>query len=144
MMVEQSSEPKPKKQPMQLQVWGLVLLAVVLLGVIALIVNHNPVQKGTNHTIAALQLAKVDVTSKGFAPNTLTVNAGTVVIWTNKDDSKAHLVASDPYKTHTQLPTLVSGQLGNGATYRYKFSSPGTFHYHDELNPTLNGTVVVK
>jgi plastocyanin len=42
------------------------------------------------------------------------------------------------------LPSLVSNQLGQGAVYRYKFTKAGTYHYHDEVNPTLNGTVIVQ
>ena len=119
----------------------VVLLVMVLL--LALVLNrHQPT--APVHTVPTPEISQVTITKDGFAPNTVTVKAGNIVEWTSSDDSGTHIVAANPFKTHTELPSLISTQLGQGAIYRYKFTKAGTYHYHDEVNPQLNGTVIVK
>ena len=78
-----------------------------------------------------------------FAPATLTVSAGTTVIWTN-EDTVPHLVASDPHPAHTDLPELVSGTLSPGDSYRFTFTNTGNYGYHCDLHPSMTGTIVVE
>ena len=55
-----------------------------------------------------------------------------------------HAVASDPHPTHTELSGLESSILKNKQSYTFKFETGGTYTYHDHLNPTTQGTVIVK
>ena len=124
----------------------LVLLLISALGLAAYLwaSYHNkdagkyPVDSTTP------EIATVHVTADGFQPAELAVNKNTVVEWLVDDDSKTHQVASNPYPEHTDLPGLFSDQIGKGASYRYSFDKAGTFKYHDQLNPALNGTITVK
>lgn len=94
--------------------------------------------------ITAPRTATVIINEDEFSPATLKIKAGTTVIWQN-DNSQSHYIESDPYPTHTDLPGLNSKtSFGKNATYEYTFNQKGTFGYHDRLNPTYHGTIVVE
>jgi plastocyanin len=79
----------------------------------------------------------VDITSKGFAPNKVTIPFGDTVTWTNKD-TVAHQVVADG-ATFTSSPMLQTGQ-----SYSFTFTKSGVFRYHDGVRTTRRGTVTVK
>lgn len=73
-----------------------------------------------------------------FSPAVLTVQAGTTVTWTNQD-SVPHAIAPD-----AGFPAPVSSDsLPRGASYRFTFTSPGTYPYHCAIHPSMKGTVIV-
>ena len=74
--------------------------------------------------------------SNSFSPQNLTVNAGTTVVWTNKDGT-AHTVTSD-------TGVFGSGNLGNNATFSFMFATAGSFQYHCTLHPGMTGTITVQ
>ena len=78
---------------------------------------------------------EVFIQGMAFSPSTLTVTAGTVVTWTNKD-AVTHNVTSNP-------ALFSSGGMGNGATYSFTFSNKGTFNYSCTIHPSMTGTVIV-
>ena len=123
---------------------GLVLL-LALAVVISLVVNNNATNKtNTAAKSATPKLAYVKISDNGFTPATLSISKGTVVVWQAQGNTKTVVVASNPYPKDNDLKSLKSTQLGSGASYRYQFNTAGTYNYHDDLNPTTNGTVVVK
>ena len=89
---------------------------------------------------------QVDIGSKGFIPATISITVGQSVTWKNTDvNMKAHWVASDPYPIDNALPGLNShGSIKPDDSYSYIFSKAGTYTYHDNLDPSLTGTVIVK
>lgn len=88
--------------------------------------------------------ASVSITEGGFVPASLTVEAGTNVVWVNAD-SKLHRVASNPHPEHGDHPGLDSKEsIEPDSDYGFTFEEPGTYNYHDHLNPTRNGTIIVK
>src|SRR5487761_1577732 len=124
---------------------GFVALVLVLVaGGLAL---WQPWQQPTKHqatTTPAPTVAVIEITPTGFVPSTLTVPAGAKVVWVN-EDVMPHLPAADPYPTHSSLPSLVAPRaLGQKETYSFLFTKAATLHYHDDINPTLVGTVVVR
>lgn len=77
-----------------------------------------------------------------FNPKTITVNAGTTIKLTNKDNV-AHTVSSGT----PGLPDGVfeSGNMNAGATFSFMFNTKGTFPYYCKLHQdTMTGTVVVQ
>ncbi|MDD1656227.1 MAG: cupredoxin domain-containing protein [Methanomicrobiales archaeon] len=94
-------------------------------------------------TTAVESVAEVLIRNFAFEPASLTISAGTTVIWTN-EDSAPHQVASDPHPAHTDLPELVSDTLSSGDSYRFTFVKTGTYGYHCHLHPTMKGTIVVE
>lgn len=97
-----------------------------------------------NLPAVAAHEASVHITSSGFQPGSLAVKANTEVTWINDDTSKIHIIAANPYPQDNSLPGLKSPQLGQGTRYSYTFRHAGTYQYHDDLNPSLNGTVLVR
>lgn len=89
------------------------------------------------------EVVTITLTSEGFSPATVTVKAGTVVSWINKSGGLA-TVNSDPHPTHLTYPPLNVGQFKDGSSVQLTFDKPGTFKYHNHLNPSQTGTVVVE
>ncbi len=85
----------------------------------------------------------VEITPEGFDPETILIEAGTTVTWTNTD-SVAHGLRANPYPEGTDLPTLDSGdEIAPGGSYSYTFDEAGEFGYHDKADPTDSGEVQV-
>jgi plastocyanin len=85
----------------------------------------------------------VTFTDKGFSPSPVTVKVGTTVTFVN-ESSSGMWVASDPHPTHTLLPGFDQlASAGKNGTYEYTFTKIGTWTYHNHLNPTVKGTIVV-
>lgn len=89
--------------------------------------------------------AQVIITKDGFVPETLTVTQNTLVEFTNQD-TKLHSVASDPYPTNDTLPEFNSqSKIPPDGSYSFLFDQPGTWTYHDNLNPSnIQGTIIVE
>jgi plastocyanin/glucose/arabinose dehydrogenase len=83
--------------------------------------------------------ANVAVENFAFNPQTLTVTPGTTVTWTN-NDTVQHTVTWDDR-------TVDSGLFGQGQTFSYTFTQPGTYGYfcipHGSPGAGMYGTVVV-
>ena len=79
-----------------------------------------------------------------FNPQVLTVKKGTEVTWVNKDTEPCW-VASDPHPIHNGYPGFDAGKgIIQDETYRFKFDKVGTFGYHDHLNITNTGKIIVE
>ena len=79
-----------------------------------------------------------------FNPQMLTVKKGTEVTWVNKDTEPCW-VASDPHPIHNGYPGFDAGKgIIQDETYRFKFDKVGTFGYHDHLNITNTGKIIVE
>ena len=142
----------------------LVLIIIVLLLVLGFLgkdqigslmygSNPQPAPQVTTPTItpktspatssAAVEQNVVTLTANGFSPSPLTVKASTSVTFINKSGSKA-TVNSAPHPVHTNYPPLNLGSFADGGTLSYKFDKPGTYGYHNHLNPSQTGQVVVQ
>jgi plastocyanin len=70
-----------------------------------------------------------------FVPSTITVKAGTRVTWTNRDQVKHTISATN---------AAFSGLLSQGASASLTFNTVGTFNYFCAIHPTMRGSVVVQ
>jgi plastocyanin len=122
----------------------LIALSAILWLAIALAFNKNGFKQAKTVNSDTPQLAQVTITPAGFSPATVSVRRNTVVQWKSTDGKATHIIAANPYPSDNSLLTLKSPQIGMGATYRYKFDKSGTYAYHDDLHPTVNGKVVVE
>ncbi|RFB81625.1 cupredoxin domain-containing protein [Methylovirgula sp. 4M-Z18] len=80
--------------------------------------------------------ASVTIDNFTFSPQTLTVAAGTTVVWKNNDDIPHLVVANDK--------SFRSKALDTDDSYSFTFTTPGTYNYFCGLHPHMTGTVVVK
>lgn len=93
--------------------------------------------------VPAVATTTVQYTDSGFGPNTITVKQGTTVRFTNQS-SRGMWVASAVHPTHQLLPGFDQLQsVSKGGTYEYTFAKVGTWKYHNHVNATDTGTVVV-
>ena len=138
-----SSYSSPKKSR-GLVVSALAVIAIVSVSLLAVINNGSSPEKAKIVKASKVQIATVQSSAEGFSPATIVVKKGTVVSWSGPTDGGPVIVASNPYPSGKTLKTLKSSQLSSGATYRYKFLDSGTYTYHDDLNPSNNGTIVVQ
>lgn len=85
----------------------------------------------------------VTLTQSGFQPTSLSIKAGDTVTWINKSGVPA-TVNSNPHPTHTDYPPLNLGQFSDGSSLTLTFPTAGTYGYHNHLNPSETGTIIVR
>lgn len=72
----------------------------------------------------------VDIKNFAFNPETLSIQKGTTIMWSNKDN----VVTSDIFD---------SGKLGKGESFSYTFDQAGTFEYRCTIHPYMKGKIIV-
>lgn len=83
------------------------------------------------------------LTNAGFEPQTHTVKVGTKVSWVNKSGATA-TVNSAPHPIHSNYQPLNLNSFEEGEFLELVFEKAGTYNYHDHLNPSRTGTVIVE
>jgi len=139
----------------------LVIFALILLGGGFFLFNSNMQKQPSNvaPTVVPTGMEKspteesdamektenstVTLTNTGFTPATITVKAGDKVVWLNQSGGTA-TVHSAMHPTHLVYPKLNLGNFDVGGELSLVFDEVGTYKYHDHLNPTRFGTVVVE
>ena len=97
----------------------------------------------TQPSSAKMSENAVSYTSNGFEPHSITIKAGQTVRWTNKS-SDDMWVASNPHPTHTDYPGFDAlKNIPSGGTYSFTFTKVGNWGYHNHLNPSQMGVVVI-
>jgi plastocyanin len=84
----------------------------------------------------AAQDTQVQIDNFTFAPQRVTVKAGTTVTWINDDDIP-HTIASS-----TKL--FKSKALDTKDQFSFTFSTPGVYEYFCSLHPHMTGAIVVE
>jgi plastocyanin len=85
---------------------------------------------------ASAPSAEVKIDNFSFSPAAVTVAAGTMVTWVNRDDIP-HTVVSDD-------KVLKSKVLDTDEKFSYTFNKPGTYPYFCSVHPKMTGKVVVQ
>jgi amicyanin len=93
--------------------------------------GNVPVAKAS----AAVATDAVHIKNFAFSPATITVKAGSTVVWTN-DDSIQHDVTFDG-------GAITSSVLNHNDTFSHTFLTAGTYHYICSIHPFMHGTVIV-
>ena len=79
---------------------------------------------------------EVQIDQFAFAPQRVTVKAGTTVTWINDDDIP-HTVASSS-------KSFKSKPLDTKDKFSFTFTTPGTYEYFCSLHPHMTGAIVVE
>jgi plastocyanin len=79
---------------------------------------------------------EVKIDNFAFAPQRLTVKAGTIVTWINDDDIP-HTVASS-------TKAFKSKALDTKDKFSFSFTTPGDYEYFCSLHPHMTGAIVVE
>jgi plastocyanin len=75
---------------------------------------------------------------KAYAPDPLTVVVGvnSTIMWVNNDNAPHTVTANDA--------SFDSGNVAQGQSFTFTFTTPGTYQYHCVYHPWMTGTVIVK
>ena len=84
----------------------------------------------------------IEYDGNNFTPNQLTVDAGTTITIKNLS-SKNLQFDSDPHPAHTDNTELNVGVVAPGQSKTFIITKKGTFGYHNHLNTSDTGTIVV-
>ena len=76
-----------------------------------------------------------------FSPATITIKAGTTVVWTNMTGAP-HTVTSDDGKTFDS--GIANPISASGGTFKFTFNTAGTFAYHCQIHPFMKANVIVQ
>lgn len=87
-------------------------------------------------TVAIPPANELKIQAMAFVPQTLTVAVNSTVRWKNLD-AIAHTVTSDN-------GSWDSGNIAAGGTFKFTFTTVGTFSYHCTYHPLMKGTIIVQ
>jgi plastocyanin len=89
-------------------------------------------------TEPAAASASVEIDNFVFKPAELTVKAGTIVTWVNKDDVPHTATAKG------KSPAFDSKALDTDEKFSFTFSQPGVYPYYCKVHTHMTGKIVVK
>ena len=95
--------------------------------------NQSMGNNSTNMTSAATTISIQNMT---FNPNKITIKSGTNIQWVNNDNVQ-HQIVSDSGAFQSTI-------LNPGDSYNFFFDKTGIYGYHDALNSTVTGTIIVQ
>ena len=147
---------------------GVIVVVVIVLaaaGAIVLKNNSNKSSDSATDSTATTQIASntnqtqnteqqapdaenaaettITYTNDGFSPSELTVNSGTTVTIKNESDKVLQL-NSDPHPQHIGNPELNVGTISPGKTTTFTVTTTGSHGYHNHLNDSDTGTLIVR
>ncbi len=108
-----------------------VSLAVVIGVLISGCPEDTPGMPGAN---------EVWIEGSAFNPANKVVTQGTTITWTNKDAATHTVTSGLPTKPSGKFD---SGDLGQNATYSFKFDSSGTYSYYCKHHSGMTGSITV-
>lgn len=103
----------------------------------------------------AVSAYTVRLTDDGFSPARIEVPVGATVTFINQGTG-GMWIGADEHPSHTgydgtsrqehcqQVPSASFDQCGVGGTYAFTFDRAGTFGYHNHVDASQHGTVVVQ
>lgn len=112
--------------------------ALLVMGALCCVIVASPaVFAASTSASRKVQAQQIEIRNFAFAPATLTVPAGTRVVWTNHDE-EPHVI--------TSAGSLFASSKGldTGDSYAVAFSKPGTYAYYCSIHPMMVGTIIVK
>jgi plastocyanin len=123
-------------------IWGVLgVLVIIVLGAFFFSRNNKVSVPTTPTTTESMMVTYSD---SGFSPASITVKVGDTVTFKNQS-GKSMWVASAPHPTHTAYPEFDAKKgVAMGESYMFTFTKAGTWEYHNHLNPTSFGTIVVE
>ncbi len=106
--------------------------------------NQQPTSQSSTDQTPITEKNVVIYTGAGFSPTTLRIKKGEAVIFKN-EESEPMWVASNPHPIHTDYSGFDAkrGYL-KGESYSFSFTKSGNWKYHDHLNPSEGGIIVVE
>ena len=106
-------------------------------------VTKTEISTETESTQTTPSTYEVVYGAEGFSPSTIEIKIGDTVVFKN-ESGKGMWIASDPHPIHNENPEFDAGiSTANGNSWSFTFTKDGTFSYHNHLNSSFKGKVVV-
>lgn len=125
----------------------LLLILIIAAGGYVYLTNQKPQPPKTSQKPTVNRTLPKEVTitldKNGFSPKEVTIKQGTAVRWKNIS-GKEQTVNSDDHPSHQKHRELNFGIFKNGSTVAFVFKKPGTYEYHNHLQPEHTGKIVVE
>ncbi len=136
----------------------IIIAVVAILGIIGFAVWSNRSQGATEPLIqeqpsqppsaqanpspenSPSSVVEVNYDGTSFSPSPITIKKGATVRFVNKSSSPMW-VASNPHPVHTDYPGFDQKQRGD--SYEFTFDKTGTWGYHNHLEPSITGQIIV-
>lgn len=137
-----------KKRPLWQWIALYLVIGALVYGVVYYFFLSNRNQPDgqttpTDQTTPNLSQATLSISASGFVPNSATITAGGTITWSN-DSTVTSNVSSAPHPAHTDYPPLNLGDVAPGASVSLMFPNPGTYYFHNHLNPSQFGSIIVQ
>ena len=129
--------------------WGIIVAIVVIGGAtgiyLAMQKDAGAPSNNTSKTTDSTKPASATITysNSGFSPNSVTVKSGDTVAIKNTSSSDLQY-DSDPHPVHTDDEELNVGTVAPGQTATFTVTTKGTFGYHNHLNASDTGTIIIQ
>jgi plastocyanin len=111
-----------------------------ILGIVFFMAINSPQPKISSANSAtaagAPAISEVKIDNFSFGPQALTVQTGTTVNWTNRDDIPHTVVSPDK--------VFKSKVLDTDEKFSFTFDKPGEYSYFCSIHPKMTGKVVVQ
>ncbi len=97
----------------------------------------------TNQTTKQQMAGTITYVNGQFSPSSLTIKAGETVTILNKSNDTLDF-SSDPHPAHTDNSELNAGIIGPGETRTFTIAKAGSWKFHNHLESTERGEIVVQ
>ena len=115
-------------------VYIFVIALIIIVGVFLAYSQKPAVTPTVQQPSQTTSEININIANFSFSPNSVTVQAGTKITWTN-EDSVAHQIASD---------TFSSDILNKGQSFSTIISTKGVYNYHCSIHPSMTGKITVE
>ncbi len=107
--------------------------------------SRSSVSSRRSSSRSALPSVTVLYSLSGFSPSVIRVKVGQTVIFKNITEDDDLWVASNPHPTHVGYSGFDQGRgVIKDGEYVFTFTQKGTWGYHNHLNPSRGGQVIVE
>ncbi len=105
--------------------------------------TDTPAATDAGSEASSTEEAVITYTNSGYSPKVITVKSGTTV--TIKNESSRNMqFDSDPHPAHTTNEELNVEDVRPGQSQTFVVKRTGTFGYHNHLNASQTGTIIVQ
>ncbi len=127
---------------------GIILLILLGAGIFLTIKKVTPTEgkvdtSSQQQAIDNQNLKIVKLTKTGFVPSEIRVHKGESVRWLNESGQDGTVNSAD-HPTHRLYTFLNLGVFSSGSNIQAKFDNLGSFNYHNHLEPSQTGRVIVE
>ena len=139
---------------------GIIVVLLIIVTSIFILTNNSesPPNLSQSSKSSILSSYEIEMSSTGFSPSAITIKAGEKVTFIAIDSSN-RWPATASHPTHTVYPgsdiqkcetseknSIFDACKGvsQGATYEFTFNEKGTWNYHDHLQPSKFGKIIVE